>query len=412
MSSRGARLLGVGMRTSYTAILLLFLFSGTVRGQDTITLLVRGRGMAPRDLAFVVHALSDMLNKNRGILAEVPARPLDRESLSKSRGNAVVLVKEARELYKKFDERGALEKLAESRAALIAGCGGADAELLRSQALLEGLIHFTAGRRDRAMLSFSQLAALDPSFEPDTTKVAPKVVAAFKEAQDRLQKKKPGLLDLSGRPHGAKVLLDGRESGSLPAINDRVPPGSHCITVTDPAHGAWVARLTMPAGGTVRMRAILFPVAALDLLGAGPGLPRDADSGELARRFGTDYLALGDAEESQVTLRLISAKSGKVSEPITCQAEPELENLLPCLHEGLVSSHAKLSAPPAVVDLGKPPPPPPPVVIKPVDPAWYQSWWFWTIVGGAALAGTAVTLGVLLSPDADNPDYWVTVTRP
>jgi hypothetical protein len=399
------------MRTTITSILVLFLFTGPVRGQDTVTLLVRSRGMAPRDLAFVVQATADSLNKKPGILAEVPARPLGGDELEKSGQRATALLGEARELYKKFDEQGALLKLAESRAALIAGCGGADAGLLRSQVLLEGLIHFTAGRRGPAQLAFSRLAALDPSFAPDTSKIAPKVVAAFLEAKAELEKRKPGLLDLSGRPPGAKVRLDGKESGSLPAVFDRVPPGNHCVVVSDPAHGAWVARLTMPAGGTVRMRAILFPDSALGLLAGKPGLPRDADPGELARRFSTDYLALGDAEKSRITLRMISAKSAKVSEPVVCRAEPGLENLLPCLHDGLMSAHSKLSAPPAIADLGKQPKPPP-VKIEPAETAWYRSWWFWTIVGGVALAGTAVTLGVLLTPEADNPDYWVTVTRP
>lgn len=396
------------MRTSFTAFLLLLVASGPIRAQDTITLLVRDRGMTPRDLAFVAGTLADTLNKKPGILAEVPAPPLDRDNLSRSRDRAAALLAEAHELYKKFDESGALLKLAESRAALIAGCGGADAELLRDQALLEGLIHFTAGRRDRAKLAFSLLAAIDPSFEPDTTKVAPKVVAAFNEAKNEVGKKKPGLLDLSGRPHGAKVLLDGRESGSLPAVFDRVPPGNHCAEVTDPAHGTWVARLTMPAGGTVRMRAILFPDSAAGLLEAGPGLPGDTDPGELARGFSTDYLALGDAELSQVTLRLISAKNAKVSEPIKCPVE-QLEKLPGCLHDGLVSAHKILSTPPAVVDLG--PPPPPPVVVEP-EGAWYKSWWFWTIVGGVALAGSALTIGIVLYEGGNNPDYWVTVTRP
>ncbi|MFC1654711.1 PEGA domain-containing protein [Myxococcota bacterium] len=398
------------MRTSLAAILVLLLFSGPIRAQDTITLLVRSRGMAPGDLAFVVRGTADLLNKNKGILADVPARPLDGDTLSKSRDKAAALLEEARELYKKFDETGALGKLAESRAALLAGCGGADAGLLRSQVLLEGLIHFTAGRRDPAQLAFSQLAALDPAFEPDTANVAPKVVAAFREAKEEVLGKKPGLLELAGRPQGAKVRLDGGEPGTLPAVFDRVPPGNHCLEVTDPAHGAWVARVTMPAGGTVRMRAILFPACASGLLEGEPGLPRDADPGELARGFSTGYLALGDAEESRVTIRLISARTGKVSEPVACETTPELENMLPCLHDGLVSAHKVLSTPPALVDLG--PPPPPPVVVEPAGTAWYKSWWFWSIVGGVALAGSALTIGIVLSEGGNNPDYWVTVTRP
>jgi len=397
------------MRTSITTFLLLLFISGPIRAQDTITLLIRERGMAPRDLVFVTQFTTDLLNKNRGILADVPARPLEKDALLKSREQAAKLLQEARELYKKFDEKGALSKLAGSRAALTAGCGGADAGLLRSLELLEGMIHFTAGRRDAAQLAFSRLAALDPAFEPDPAKVAPKVVAAFREARDAVLKKKPGLLDLAGRPAGARVLLDGKESGTLPAVFDRVPPGNHCLQVCDPAHGAWVARVTMPAGGTVRMRAVLFPNSALGLLKGDSGLPADKDPGELARGFSTDYLALGDAEKSQVTLRLISAKNGKVSEPIVCPVE-QLEQLPGCLHKGLLFVHKVLSIPPVVVDLG--PPPPPPIVAGPEGSAWYKSWWFWTIVGGVALAGTALTLGIMLYPEADNPDYWVTITRP
>jgi len=401
------------MRTSFAVFGLLLVFSGPLRAQDTVTLLVRERGMPPRDVIFVSRFTAELLNKQPGILADVPARPIGKDELSKSREQSAGLLQEARELYRKFDEQGALAKLAGSRAALVAGCGGADAALLRDQALLEGLIHFTAGRRDRAKLAFSLLAALDPSFEPDTTKVAPKVAAAFREAKDAVLKKKPGLLDLSGRPAGARVLLDGKESGTLPALFDRVPPGNHCLEVRDPAHGAWVGRVTLPAGGTVRMRAILFPTAATGLMQGEPGLPAGIDPGELARGFATDYLALGDAEKSRVTLRLISAKNGKVSDPIVCRVEL-LENLPGCLHAGLVSAHKKLSTPPVVADLGKtpPPPPPPPIVAGPEGSAWYKSWWFWTIVGGVALAGSALTLGIMLSPETDSPDYWVTITRP
>lgn len=405
------------MRTSFAAILMLFGVSAPVRAQDTITLLVRGRGMAPGDISFVVRTTADLLDKNQGILAEVPSRPLGGDVLAKSRGRAAALLAEARELYRKFDAEGALLKLRESRAALVAGCGGADAGLLRSQLFLEGLIHFTAGRRGPAKLAFSRLAAMDPSFEPETAKVAPKVVAAFQEAREEVQKKKPGLLELAGRPHGARVLLDGRESGTLPAVLDRVPSGSHCLEVSDPAHGAWVARLTMPAGGTVRLRAILFPDRAAGLLEAGPGLPRGAEPGELARGFGTDYLALGDAEASRVTLRLVSARSGKPSDPIVCESGPGLDRLPPCLHDGILAAHKRLAVtpkepqlPPAVADLG--PPAPPAVAGRAEGTAWYRSWWFWSIVGGVALAGTALTIGVLLSPDAGNPDYRVTVTRP
>jgi hypothetical protein len=56
--------------------------------------------------------------------------------------------------------------------------------------------------------------------------------------------------------------------------------------------------------------------------------------------------------------------------------------------------------------------PPPPALASPgdgpgtpaeVEPAWYQSWWFWTVVGAVVVAG-AVTGGVLGAQASGEPD--------
>jgi len=60
--------------------------------------------------------------------------------------------------------------------------------------------------------------------------------------------------------------------------------------------------------------------------------------------------------------------------------------------------------PPAATSLHAPVAYTPLVVAPPVveGPAWYESWWFWTVVG-AVVAGGAVTAGVLLAPEPAGP---------
>lgn len=413
------------------AMLLAGPWAQSVRAQDTLTLVVRGAG-EPAARAELAVRLAAAVDGTPGLLASVPAPPADPEEWRQGAARARALLAEAEERYRKFDGEGAIEKLHEARDELPRGCAGADHRMLRAARLLEGLVHFTAGRREEAARAFSALAAIAPGWEPDPTELAPKIVAAFGEARRKLTERKPGILALDGKPRGAAIRLDGSAAGEMPRVVEGLLPGRHCIEVRHPAHRPWAASVTVPEGGTVRLRAVLFPERALELLGAG-GVAADAvHAGELARAFGTDYLALVEADEATCRVRLIAAETGRTAGPRRCPGATRQETVA-CLHAAVVAFHAELDVSPAPVAAsvgGQNPtgsgaaaggpdlPGGAPQDGSPADgaggdaPRWYRSWWFWTLVGGAALVGAGVGLGLALRTDDDTAGYRVWITRP
>ena len=105
---------------------------------------------------------------------------------------------------------------------------------------------------------------------------------------------------------------------------------------------------------------------------------------------------LPDAENRDEVERLIASEE---------EAEREArKNLAPT---GTVASPDK-----PVIPLAPPPPqvvPQPPLVVTPVAPPpevkqpVYKKWWLWTLVGGAALVGIAVGIGVAYAVPNDAP---------
>lgn len=414
------------------------------RAQDTLTLVVRGEDVSPAARAELAAELAGAIDGTPGLLASVPAAPADPVVWKRAAEKARTLLAEAQERYRKFDGAGALDRLRALREALPAGCAGAGHRTLRAARLLEGLVHFTAGRREEADRVFASLAAMAPGWEPDPSELAPKIVAAFHEARRRVAARKPGILALDGSPRGASIELDGRAAGELPRVIEGVLPGRHCLEVRHPSHRPWAASVTVPEDTTVRLRVVLFPERALDLLDEG-GVDDALQAGELARSFGTDYLVLVHAGEPGHRVRMIAAETGRIAGPGRC-VQPSRAERVVCLHQEVTALHADLDATTAA-SAGRAPPEavrpdqpaadvPPDIAVGPLpssktgvgretvpadspgasrtgsEPRWYQSWWFWTLVGGAALVGAGVGLGLALRPEDDATGYRVWITRP
>ncbi|MFC1611479.1 PEGA domain-containing protein [Myxococcota bacterium] len=386
--------------------LVLCLAPRQVHSQKTVTVVLRPGGLETHGR--LVAEFTARLSQTEGVLALAPEPPIELETLREADGRAQMFLEEARERFRKFDEQGALARLEESREALPGRCGGADLALLRSQHLVEGLIHFMAGRREEAMLAFSLLAAMDPHWEPDAKELAPKIVAlALLAREERLQRPR-AMLEVDGT-RGARVRMNGQEVGTIPTVQEAVPPGVHCLEVTSPNHGAWARQVTIPDGSTIRLRAVLFPDVARVLLEK-----KAADPGEVARAFGTAFLVVGDATTEEVSATLISAATGRESKPVVCTAPPsdDITALVSCLHGGIL---AALEAEPEVAAVRSVTEQPgaltQPAVEGEGEPAFYERWWFWTIVGSAVAVGVGVTLGVVLQPEAStSSDYGVIVT--
>jgi hypothetical protein len=57
-----------------------------------------------------------------------------------------------------------------------------------------------------------------------------------------------GTIYVDARPRGAHVLIDGRPSGTTPALVPDIPVGSHVVRLELPDHKTWTVSTRVAAG--------------------------------------------------------------------------------------------------------------------------------------------------------------------
>jgi hypothetical protein len=382
-------------------VLLLCLFAaGAARAQETVSIVLSGGQTGALDCREWKRRIAKALDDVPGLMGVIPVAPADERAVKQGASRARELLAEARTANRKFDPDGARRALAASRDSLVLGCGGVDRDFWRSLFLTEGLVDFMSADAGAARAAFSHLAAIDPDYEPSEKTLAPKIIALYRQARQESLSRKRGSLALDGIPRGAKVKLDGREAGKIPMISESLVAGNHCLEVEAPSYDPWVAAFTVPEGKNLRLRAVLFPLAARRMLEDRFQIMAVADPGELARLFSTDWLLYGKVSPNGMMLWLVSGTSGKVAGPKSCKLEPP-NQFADCLRDFVPSSRKRLTAPPANLTAAdvEPSPAPESTEHKSGATSWYRSWWFLSIVGGVALA-TGVTLGLVLTSDS------------
>jgi hypothetical protein len=69
-----------------------------------------------------------------------------------------------------------------------------------------------------------------------------------------------GTVFVDSRPQGAKVYIDGKESGTTPVRIPEVPIGSHVVRLELPDHSGWTKPIRVTAGQEVRVTGSLDPI--------------------------------------------------------------------------------------------------------------------------------------------------------
>ncbi len=398
------------------------LAGGRAAAQQLVALVGRDAGRGPAAVTELIAALEVRLDTAPGLMAVVPVVPQPPAAAAAAAERARGHLKRAREHHRQFDGPAALAALAAAAAELQGGCAGADRTLLRALRLLEGRIHFAAGRRAAARRAFGRLAAIAPQWRPDARELAPKVVACIAEARRRSAERSPAQLALTGQPAGAEVRLDGAVVGELPLVQTGLVPGRHCLQLAAPGYGIWAMQLTATAGAALRQRVDLLPQRVRPLLRPGRGPPPGARAAEWVRAFEVDWLAWLDVGPDGVALGLAAAGDGRRRGPLRCAWPTGQPPPLECLGSALLGARRELAAPPPGAAgalsraLG-----PDSASAEPADPAdpapaatpWYRRWWVWTAAAAvAAGVGLGVGLGLGLDAGAGGGRYRVVLTRP
>lgn len=99
-------------------------------------------------------------------------------------------------------------------------------ELMLVRALAEGRL----GAKDRADRTLAQIAAARPDYVPDPGLAPPKVASRYQAIKKRL-KERTVSLEVTSRPAGAEIVIDGRSVGLTPQELTGLLPGRHWVSL-------------------------------------------------------------------------------------------------------------------------------------------------------------------------------------
>lgn len=281
-------------------------------------------------------------------------------------------------------------------------------EEVKKAHLLLGATRHALGLEKLAARDYRMVLLLDPSFKPDETRYNPLVVKKVEQVRQRLLTEVRGSISFISRPPGALVLLDGHPAGRTPVTVPAVLPGNHYATLRLDGYRTWFGIIEVAAGANARQDVFLqegqsFRWVRLRrrLTKAGLATASAADAAALARAMGTDWLLLVAIEHLGGRTVLEVAMAGAQPAKIT------MLGVFAATEKGLSRLSQRISSwmagdrRPALVTTKPapyaPPSPAPAAPVPPAGPAWYRSWWFWTVVGVVAAGAAATTTAALLS---------------
>jgi hypothetical protein len=308
-----------------------------------------------------------------------------------------------------------------------------------------GLARLAQGEQDRAGAEFKQAVSHDPGLVLSTKRFPPDVVDVFSRAKRQLLSSQPTQMSVISRPAGAEVYVDGRSQGTTPVA---VPlyPGRHFIRVELEGYSPWT--LSLPDDFPPReIKALLVPLwtggPPEELLAKAIAV-EEFDEPELAQLrllagfFRASALVLSslsqDGRNTHLGIRLflVEPEIATRARLFNLGSDPgEFDRKI----RGVVSTLKDLQRIRGLKVADNSDPfgggGPDKDVFRPKDEvrdrdrdeerekehvrirdsgtAWYESWWFWTIVGGVVVAGGVTGLTIwLMQPE----ESWTLVIQP
>jgi hypothetical protein len=304
-----------------------------------------------------------------------------------------------------------------------------------------GLARLARGDQEQAAAEFRQAVSHDPGLVLSKKRFPPDVVEAFGRAKRQLLSSQPTQVSIVSRPAGAEVYVDGRSQGTAP-VAAPLYPGRHFVRIELEGYSPWT--LNLPDDFPPReIKALLVPLwtggPPEELLAKAIAV-EEFDEPELAQLrlladfFRASALVLAslsqDGRNTHLGIRLFV-----VDPEITTRArlfnlgsdpgefDRKVRGVVGTLKDLKRVRGLKVAAGPEPFGSGDPEKD----VFRPKDagredrkeekpgwardsgPAWYESWWFWTIVGGVVVAGgvTGLTLW-LMQPE----ESWTLIIQP
>jgi len=356
-------------------------------------------------------------------------------------------VSEGKQAYQQLQVDKALKKMSAAlRDEHFCGPEIRDASIFSDLHVFAGLAYLAQGKPDKAAGEFRQAVSHDPGLVLSQKRFPPDVVNTFNQAKRQLLSSQPTQVSVVSRPAGADVYVDGRSQGTTPVA---VPlyPGRHFVRVEMEGYSPWT--LSLPNDFPPReIKALLVPLwtggPPEELLAKAIAV-EDFDEPELAQLrllagfFRANALVLAslsqDGQSTHLGIRLfvLEPEVATRARLFNLGSDPggfdqKVRGVVSTLKDLKRIRGLKVAAgndPFGVGDPDKDAFQPdkgrdtdrdrerdrdrPPPRVRGSKTAWYESWWFWTIVGGVVVAGGVTGLTIwLMQPE----ESWTLVVQP
>jgi hypothetical protein len=356
-------------------------------------------------------------------------------------------VSEGKQAYQQLQVEKTLKKMREARRdQQFCGPEIRDPSIFSDLHVFAGLAHLAQGGQDNAVAEFRQAVSHDPGLVLSKKRFPPDVVNAFNQAKRQLLSSQPTQVSIVSRPAGAEVYIDGRSQGTTP-VAAPLYPGRHFVRVELEGYSPWT--LSLPDDFPPReIKALLVPLWTGDppeeLLAKAIAV-EEFDEPELAQLrllagfFRANALVLAslsqDGRNTHLGIRLfvVEPEVATRARLFNLGSDPggfdrKVRGVVSTLKDLQRIRGLKIADSTDPFGVGNPDKDvfrpdndkdidkdrdrdrdKPPRRIRRSSTAWYESWWFWTIVGGVVVAGGVTGLTIwLMQPE----ESWTLVVQP
>jgi hypothetical protein len=329
---------------------------------------------------------------------------------------------EGKQLYEKLEVDRAIESLSRAVRGYREGIAALrDNRYLLASHLYLGMALVIRGRIPEGREYIRQMIILNPTrdkSELPPKEFPPKIVSLHKILTQNIVQGPAGTVSVRSVPSGASVYFDGVEQYPTPVDIQNVPAGEHFVSLERTGFRPYATRLEVKPGvATVDTGLEAWRPLSPQKFGARNDPEEISYLTELGEVLGAKVLVLGEAQavsEDQLTLtaQLYDTRSkefskiermdtpkGKIRSASEKLARALVENLT--VSGGVVAWLQPGATVPGLAE-GAPGQPPLQQGISRAEKPFYKTWWFWTIVGGAVVGGTAgIVLGTKSGADSN-----------
>lgn len=385
---------------------------GEAPSATTSAVLLREAGATTAQSAIVSIGLRRGLREVENVRFVHPVDALSTPEYSQEVQSAIDELEPVADMVRTGDAAYAAERAAEIAALFEQNLERVRRSQLVDAYMLAAVGHCQAGERRECVRRIREIVAWREGLQYDAERYGPESEPLFEQAKARALSGARGTLVVETEPAGAEVYIDGRSYGPSPVRAEGLLAGHHYVTMKEIGHLERIVRAEVPPGReTVERYELEDNPEAQQVVSERAEAAIRSELGN--ERAGNAIRGLGNRlGTSQVIVGVLRpAAAGQVHAQLylyhihTRLLQAQTEVTLTTDEAGMERARQVATELYAGVDLtgGIEAPEDDTVIVEP-QPEVYEQWWFWAaVIGGAALVGAGVGIGVAVGSEQQVP---------